>query len=243
MILTAHQPAYLPWLGFFHKLAISDAFVILDEVQFQKNYFTNRNKIKTPSGAIWLTIPVITAKHFEKTISNMKIVKDTKWLKKHWKSIEFNYKKAPYFNKYRDYFEDLYKKEWISLIDLLNETMMFFIKEIGIKTNIYHQSKLGFKNKKQELILEICNYFNSDLFVFGRDGKNYADINYFKENRRHIYFQNYIHPVYPQLYGDFISNLSILDLLFNVGSENALDVILKGNISKRELCKTFKISS
>ncbi len=240
MILTAHQPSYLPWLGFFHKMIISDVFVILDQVQYQKNYFTNRNKIKTAQGYAWLTIPVLTSGHLEKTISEMQIDNKSKWRKKHWKSIEIHYKKAPFFMDHYDYFESLYNKEWINLFELLYETMMYFINELGIKTEIYLQSDLGFKRKKQDLILEMCDYFNSDIFVFGRDGKRYADPNKFKERNRDIYFQDYNHPIYSQQFGDFKANLSFLDLVFNEGSEKAIDIIMKDNISNSDLLNQFK---
>lgn len=239
MILTAHQPAYLPWLGLFHKIIISDIYVILDNVQFQKNYFTNRNRIKTSTGATWLTVPVLMSGHIEKTIKEMKINNKSNWCNKHWKSIDFNYKKAPFYLDYRDYFEKLYNRKWINLFDLLKETMTFFFKEFEISTKIYYQSELGFKEKKQALILEMCNYFNSDLFVFGKDGKKYADQNYFEKNNRNIYFQDYNHPTYPHLYRDFIPNLSILDLLFNVGPDKAFDIIMKDNISKSDLINQY----
>ena len=239
MILTAHQPAYLPWLGFFHKLIVSDVFIILDKVQYQKNYFTNRNRIKTPQGEAWLTLPVLISGHTEKKINEMEVDNKSNWRKKHWKSIEFNYNKAPFFENYRAYFESFYNKEWNKLHDILRENMNFFIKELGIKTQLYLQSELGFNQKKQELILEMCNYFDSDLFVFGTDGKNYADIDYFLKNNRKIYFQEYTHPVYPQLFNEFIPNLSVIDLLFNVGSKNALEYIMKDNVTKSDLLKKF----
>ena len=93
MILTAHQPAYLPWLGYFHKIAISDTFVILDKVQFEKNSFTNRNKIKTSNGSTWLSIPMEMSEHTNKAIKEMSIHNKFNWRQKHWKSIYLNYKK------------------------------------------------------------------------------------------------------------------------------------------------------
>ncbi len=237
MILSAHQPAYLPWLGFFHKIAISDIFVILDKVQFEKNSFINRNKIKGPHGHIWLSIPLFTSGHTNKTISEMEIVNNQKWSQKHQKNLEYNYKKSPYYDNYRDYFKTLYSKEWKSLIDLLIETLEFFIKEMGIKTKIYRQSEIELHKKKQELILEMCEYFDAKMFVFGELGRNYADKSFFEKHNVNIYFQDYKHPNYPQLHGDFIPYLSIVDLLFNVGPENALEVIMKENISKSEICK------
>ena len=122
---------------------------------------------------------------------------------------------------------------------MLYDNLKFFIKELGIDTEIYLQSELGFNKKKQSLILEMCQFYDSDLFVFGRDGKNYSDLEYFKENNRKIYFQEYNHPVYSQLYNDFIPNLSIIDLLFNVGSEKAKDYIMKDNISKTDLVRQY----
>lgn len=94
MILSAHQPAYLPWLGYFHKIAISDVFVILDEVQFEKNSFINRNKIKTSNGSVWMSVPINIDGHMNKTIRDMEISNKFNWRKKHWKSIYLNYKKA-----------------------------------------------------------------------------------------------------------------------------------------------------
>lgn len=234
-ILSAHQPAYLPWLGYFHKIAISDAFVILDEVQFEKNSFTNRNKIRTTHGAIWLTVPVLMTGHLKKTISQIEINNETPWRKKHWKSLYFNYKKAPYFDKYADFFEDFYKKDWIRLCDAAEYTLSFFIKELEIKTVFHKQSDLRVESTKQQLVLDLCKKLKSDTFVFGALGKNYADISMFKNNDVKAYFQNYKHPVYPQLQKNFISYLSIIDLLFNVGKARILDIIMSDNTSKKDL--------
>ena len=100
MILTAHQPMYLLWLGLFHKIAISDVYVYLDNVQFEKNSFSNRNRIKSAQEPIWLTVPVLLKNHLKKTIKEIQIDNSRDWRRKHWKSIYLNYKKAPYFNRY-----------------------------------------------------------------------------------------------------------------------------------------------
>lgn len=235
MILSSHQPGYLPWLGYFHKIALSDNFVILDDVQFEKNSFINRNKIKNSYGSIWLTVPVLIKGHTKKTIKEIEINNNINWKKKHWKSIYQNYKKAPYFYKYSDFFEELYKQEWKKIIDLLIYTLYFFIKELDIKTNIYQQSNLNITSSKQQLILDLCKYFNSKLFIFGVLGKNYVDRDLFKKENIKVYFQEYKHPVYPQLWQDFIENLSIIDLLFNVGKEKTKKIIMEGNIIKKDL--------
>lgn len=241
VILSAHQPACLPWLGYFHKIALSDKFIILDNVQFEKNSFINRNKIKTAQGVIWLTVPVLISGHIQKTISGIEINNRTDWRKKHWKSIYFNYKKAPYFQRYVDFFESLYKKEWTKLYNLIEYMLFFFIKELGIKTVFYKQTNLQLQSKKQELILDLCKQLKANVFIFGALGKNYADVDAFRRNGINVYFQDYRHPIYPQLWGDFISHLSIIDLLFNVGKERALEIIMEGNVTKSELERIFKI--
>ena len=235
MILTAHQPAYLPWLGLFHKIAISDAFVILDDVQFEKNSFTNRNKIKTSQGAIWLTVPILISGHLNKSIKDIEINNKEDWRDKHWKGLYMNYKKAPYFSKYSGFFEDLYKKEWLKLFDLLAPTMEFLLKELNIQTKVYFQSKLNISSKKEELILDLCKHFNADLFIFGALGKNYADSALFESKGVKLYFQDYVHPTYPQLWGEFLPYMSIVDLLFNVGPVKASEVIMAANITKEKV--------
>ncbi len=235
MIVTGHQPSYLPWLGYFHKAFISDVLVILDNVQFEKNSYTNRNKIKTPQGEIWLSVPIMMTGHINKTILDMEIKKDDHWQEKHWKSIYLNYKKAPFFHMYSDFFEDLYKKEWTRLIDLLIYTQKFFFSELELKTKTYLLSELDIVSKKQDLIINMTKKFNGDIFVFGAMGKDYVDVEYFNLNGIKPYFQNYIHPSYPQMWGDFLSSLSIIDLLFNVGPKEALEIIVKDNIQKEFL--------
>jgi hypothetical protein len=240
MILTAHQPAYLPWLGLIHKITVSDIYVYLDSVQFEKNSFTNRNKIKTAVGSIWLTVPVFLKDHTKKTIKDIEIDNSKNWQESHWKSILLNYKKAPFFNKYANFFEDVYKKEWRYLTDLNEYMLKWFLKELGIKVKYYKASELGFKGHKTNLVLDMCKKLKADLYVFGTLGKDYAkEADFTKENIK-IYFQDYKHPVYPQLHGDFIPNLSIIDLLFKCG-DKSLEILMDGNITKQDLIKKFKL--
>lgn len=237
MILTAHQPAYLPWLGLIHKIAISDKYVYLDSVQFEKNSFTNRNKIKTANGPLWLTVPVLLKDHTQKTIKETKINNSTDWRASHWKSIYLNYKKAPYFNKYSDFFEDTYKKDWDSLSDLCDHMLRWFLKELGVRVEYHKSSDLDFKKHKSELILEMCKKLDSDLYVFGALGKDYAKEEDFKKENIKIYFQDYKHPKYPQLWkNDFLPYMGVIDLLFNCG-DRSLEIIMDGNIKKEELTK------
>lgn len=241
MIITAHQPAYLPWLGLIHKIAISDAYVYLDSVQFEKNSFTNRNKIKTASGPIWLTVPVFLKDHTAKVIKDITIDNSKDWRTSHFKSIYFNYKKAPYFKKYAGFFEDTYKKEWNSLADLCDYMLRWFLKELGVKVDYHKASELNFHKHKSDLILEMCKKLEADLYVFGALGKDYAKEEYFTKDDVKIYFQDYNHPKYSQLWGDdFLPYMGIIDLLFNCG-DKSLEILMEGNITKEGLIKKFKL--
>lgn len=231
MVLTVHQPAYLPWLGFFHKMAIADVFVLFDDVQFERRSFINRNKIKTPNGAIWLTIPLEIKGNYYSKINEMSISRNEEsWAKKHLKNIYANYKKSDYFHEHIDFFEEFYKLDSYNLSEILKYQFDYFLKVLNINTKIFLLSELDITGRKQDLILNICKYFHVEKFVFGKLGKNYADEDYFKENGVDIYFQDYVHPTYKQLWGDFIPYLSVIDLLFNEGKEKAMDIIMKDNV-------------
>jgi len=241
MILTAHQPAYMPWLGLFHKIAISDAYVYLDNVQFEKNSYINRNKIKSANGPIWLTVPTLLKGHMSKTIKEIKINNDVNWREKHLKSIELNYKSAPYFSRYIEFFRDCYNHKWNNLSDLNEYMLKWFLDTLRIEIKYYKMSEINFEGRKSELVLDMCKKLGADIYIFGALGKDYVREEDFSIEDIKLYFQDYKHPVYPQLYGEFINHLSIIDLLFNVGAERALDMIMEGNITKQELKGMFSL--
>lgn len=240
MILTAHQPVYLPWLGLFHKIAISDSFCYFDDVQYLKKDWNNRNKIKTFNGEAWLTVPVLTKKHKEKSIREIKINNSINWRNKHWNSIYLNYKKAPYFDKYSNFFEDVYNKEWHYLTDLNEYMLKWFLKELGIKVDYYKASELNFKGYKSELVLDMCKKLGTDLYIFGSLGKDYADTEDFNKEGIKIYFQNYKHPIYAQMHGEFLPYMNIIDLIFNCGG-NSFEILMSGNINKKQLLANLKL--
>lgn len=236
MILTAHQPVYLPWLGLFHKIAISDVYCYFDDVQYLSSDWNNRNKIKIQDCGRWLTVPVLRHGYLCKTIKEMKINNTVDWRKKHWMSIYLNYKKAPYFDDYAGFFEDTYKKEWQYLSDLNEYMLKWFLKVLNINVKYYKASELDLKGKKSDLVLYMCQKLKADTYVFGALGKDYANERDFKKNNVKVYFQNYQHPIYQQLRGDFLPYMSIVDLLFNCGDKSA-EIVMAGNISKEELLR------
>ena len=215
MILTAHQPAYLPWLGYFDKIARSDIFIFLDTVQFEKNSFINRNKIKTPNGPIWLTIPVLQKGHTDSTLLETKIYNTKRWKVKHLRSIHMNYSKAKFFEINYPKLQKLYSEDYDILSDLCYYQLLSWLKELNIKTEVIRSSKLGIYSKKSDLILDLCRHFNATEYISGILGKNYLEESKFEKNKIKILYQKYKHPVYEQLYGDFVPNMSIVDFWMN----------------------------
>lgn len=236
MILTSHQPVYLPWLGLFHKIALGDMFCIFDDVQYLKKDWNNRNQIKTHAGVQWLTVPVLTSGHREKPIREIEINNNIDWRKKHWKTIAFAYKKAPFFKKYADFFEDLYKRKWDNLVELNDHILFYLLKELGITAEIRRASEENFEGIKNDLVLDMCNKLHANVYIFGALGKNYAKEDDFKKAGIKVYFQNYVHPLYLQLHGKFVPYMSVIDLLFNCGN-NSLDILMSGNTSKKDIEK------
>ena len=228
MILTGHQPEHLPYLGFFYKIAKADKFVLVDHVQYLQKSFQNKNRIRTAPGSegfFWLTVPVITKDSRYQKINEVEINNKTSWGKKHWKSIYLNYKNTPFFKDHQDFFEDLYSKRWKELVDL-NETIIYYLVEkLGIKTPIIKSSNYNFKQKKNDLLIEMCQKLKADTYLSGQGAKDYIDEDKLKTIGLNHNFSDFKHPIYSQKYKPFIPNLSAIDLLFNCGPKS-LDIIL-----------------
>ena len=229
MILTAHQPVYLPWLGLFHKIARADLFCYFDIVQYQRKDYNNRNKIKTSNGELWLSVPVESKGHLDKNVSDILIVQDN-WVAKHLKSIELNYKKAPFFHDYFPQLEFILINESKSSLGPLNlKLLKYFMECLGINVPIVKASEYSFNGVGSELVLDMCIQLGADSYIFGEQGKNYADVDSFRKKNVYVEFQDYIHPVYSQVGREFLPYMSIVDLLFNEGA-NSFDILMSNNI-------------
>ena len=234
MILTAHQPVYLPWLGLFHKIALAETFVYFDQVQYLPKDWMNRNKIRTKSGSIWLTVPVLRKGYRDLKTSEIEINNSTNWQKKHLRSISLNYKKSPYFENYIPFFEDVYSRKWEFLGDLNEYMLKWFLDELGIKVNFLNAKNFKFQGEKSSLILNMCKKLDASTYIFGTLGKDYANVHEFEKNNIKLIFQDYNHPKYSQLYSESVSHLSVIDLLFNHGPKS-LEIILSNNISQKSI--------
>lgn len=235
MILTAHQPVYLPWLGLFHKIALADRFCFFDKVQYQPKDWNNRNKIKFNNGtANWLTVPVFRKSYLDHSYLEIKINNSIPWQRKHWRSIELNYSKAPYFYLYAKELSKFYEVHWKYLCDLNYKMLLFFLDILNISIPVVRMKDYSFRGKKSDLVIDMCRQLEADIYIFGEQGKNYADIEAFIKAGILPVFQKYQHPVYPQLHENFISHLSIVDLLFNCGPKS-LKMLMSNNLCKDDI--------
>jgi hypothetical protein len=217
MILSAHQPAYLPWLGYFEKIQRSDIFVYLDTVQFEKNSFINRNKIKTSQGPQWLTIPVKVKGHINSTLTETEVDNSQNWRIKHIKSIEMNYRKAPYFANCFPRLCDLLLMPGDNLADLCWNQLSFWLTEFQIDTKVVRSSDLNITSKKSDLIFDLCMNYSADRYLSGALGREYLDEEKFESMGIKIQYQDFNHPNYSQLWGAFEPAMGIVDYWMNVG--------------------------
>jgi len=216
MIATGHQPNYLPYLGFFHKIASSNIFVIVDTVQYVKRGpfgWINRNRIRTHQGWMWLSVPVFTKGKYTQTIQEVLIDNSTNWAHKHWRAMELSYNRAPFFKLYENFFSELYNKKREKLCDLNEEIIRYIVDILGLKTKITRASVLGVSGKATGLIIDICKKTGADTYLHGKHGKDYIDQAKFTDNNIRCLYQEFHHPTYPQVYEPFIPEMSIVDLL------------------------------
>lgn len=225
MIVSINQPAYLPWLGYFDRIAKSDLHINLDHVQFEKNSFTNRNKIRTAVGWSWLSVPVLTKGRFhDLAIDQVEIDKTSKWLKKHLITLKTNYSRAKYYSHYSSYFESFYKQDWTHLGPMLQESTRFLLHELGIQTHQLKSSELSPKSKKGDLILELCINVGATTYLSGPIGRDYLDESAFENAGIELQYHDYAHPTYNQCFEGFEKYMSVIDLLFNHG-EKSLEIL------------------
>jgi len=223
MVLSAHQPAYLPWLGYFDKITRSQLFLFLDDVQFEKNSYTNRNRIKTPTGPLWLTVPVHLKDHMSSVIAELRIDNTQNWRNKHLKSIAQNYRKAPRFEECFAKLETLYAPKHERLADLCYDQLKFWLAELGLQRDVIRMRDLPpIESSKSQLVLDLFLHFKAKGYLSGALGRDYLDEASFAERGITIEYQNFQYPTYPQLHGDFMPGLSVLDCWMNTTDVSAL---------------------
>ncbi len=227
MIVAVHQPQYLPWLGYFDKMRRADVFCYLNDVQYKKNEWQNRNRIKTAQNWQWITVPV--RYRFPEKINEVQINNTTHWSKKHFQALITNYSRAPYFKAYISIFEDIFSKEW----ELISELNVYLIERLRSVLDIQEKrtvisSDLNLRNDPTDRLIDICKALGADTYLAGQGGADYMDLERFKKNGLKLIIQEFNHPIYPQLFKDFQPHLSVVDLLFNCGLES-MNIIREAN--------------
>jgi hypothetical protein len=232
-VVAIHQPEYLPWLGFFKKMMNVELFVFLDDVQFRKKGWQNRNRIRINDGTTLLSIPVHT--HSYPKINEVTIDNEKNWSIRHKKSILYNYARAPYFDEIKDFIESIFEKKFQYLVDLNTEIIKFIMNELEIKSKIVFSSELEISKKGSDRVLDICKAVGADHYITGTFwAESNLRVEEFKKSNIGVEFQKFQHPIYKQIHGEFIPEMSIIDLLFNEGRKEAKK-ILQNSISSSHI--------
>lgn len=214
------QSNYIPWKGYFDLIGAVDEFVLYDEMQYTRRDWRNRNQIKTPQGLKWLTVPVLVKGKYHQKISETEI-DGVSWTANHWKALEQNYRRAPYFDEISEWLLPLYSLEY----PYLSALNLVFIRKIceylNIKTIITSSERYNLAGEKTERLANICAEAGGDEYVSGPSARNYIDEQVFRQKEIKLsWFEYEGYKEYPQLWGEFTHNVTILDLLFNCGKES-----------------------
>lgn len=218
MLAGIHQLHYLPWLRYFEKIARCDVFVVLDNIQYNKNGWQNRNRVKSAQGALLLTAPVLA--RLGDTLDVVRLNNDTPWRKKHKETLRQCYAKAPFFAQYADFIEETYERAWDRLNDLNRHMLTHFAKTLGIETRIVYASDLNVAGVATERLVNLVRAVGCDAYYTGEHAAGaYLDAAAFGSAGIELIVQRWTAPAYPQLYGPFVADLSIVDLLMNAGPD------------------------
>lgn len=213
------QSSYIPWKGYFDLINSSDEFVLFDSVQFTRRDWRSRNRIKSANGPVWLSIPV-KVENRDQTIETIEVA-DHQWRRKHWASIEHGYAKSKYFDEYRSIFRSLYLESEETRLSRINFEFISAINRIlGITTSLRWSSEFDLREGRTEKLVGICRDLNATTYISGPSAKAYLEEGNFHKHNIDVKWMDYSnYPEYPQPYPPFDHQVSILDLIFNVGSD------------------------
>ena len=215
--VAGHQPNYLPWAGYFYKMAVCDDFILGDDMVMSRKSFTNRTRIKTKDGVAWLTVPC-RLDCGETLIKDVSFV-DEKWRRKHLMTLEASYKKSPYFQTYMPRLEEV-----ISNADELCDLNIQLIRQIAewldISCSFHMSSALEVFKQGDDRLIDFVTLVGGRTYLSGTGGANYQSEEKFKEANLNLVYSSFRPPTYPQLWGKFEPGLSIIDLLFNCGPDS-----------------------
>jgi hypothetical protein len=214
------QPGYLPWLGFFDQLRRADVFVYYDDVQFDTHGWRNRNRIKTQTGAQWLTVPVRHSGLGLPRVMDVEIDTRAPWARKHVATLKQAYARAPHVARYLPELEEVLERPWKRLVDLDLAVVDVVRGWLGLERRIELASRLGIEGQQSERLVRICRHFGARTYYSGAAARSYLDVELFERHGVRVTWQDFAHPVYAQLHGAFVPYLSVVDLVFNCGAES-----------------------
>lgn len=225
--LVVLQPGYLPWLGYFDLMHRADVFVHYDDVQFDKHGWRNRNRIKGPKGPIWLTVPVRHGGRSGQSILDVEIDDRQDWPRKHLATIAQLYARAPFLPMLLPRLRAVLEQPFRRLVDLDLALAQWLAAELGIATPCHRSSQLGIGGDRNQRLLNLCRHFGATRYLSGNAAQDYLEVERFRAEGVEVVWHDYAHPTYPQMHGEFVSHLSTLDLLLNVGGA-ALAMVSRG---------------
>ncbi len=222
MMVACHQPNFMPWPGLFFKAMQAEHLVLLDDVQFPLGgSWVNRNRVKNDQGELWLTVPVWKRGRSFQRIDQVEICSEENWQKKHLVSLEHAYRHAPYWDEHGRFCQEVYQNRWRGLLDL-NLTILDYLQAaLEIGKPFLRNSTLAIAAKGSQRLVSACKALGARKYLTIASSHKYLDEPLFHRHGIQIIYYKYEPPVYPQLWGDFIANLSVVDLLLNCGPKSS----------------------
>jgi len=232
VIVAAHQPHYFPWLGYIDKMAQADLFIVMDDLQYEKENFQNRNRIKLNNQSAWITVPLERGAQSDricdKLIRNDGVSAKEHWQRRTWTSLQIHYGKAPHFARYADEVEEVFTRPWTRLVDVTLHILDLVRRWFGISRPMLLSSSLELEGEKTDRIIDFCRKVGAKVYLSGRGGStDYLDVDALRREGITVAWQSFQHPVYPQRYPalGFMPRMCVLDLLFNCGPASR-DILL-----------------
>lgn len=214
-IVTIHQPDFIPWIGFFRRWKKSDLYIILDDVQFLRRGWHHRDKIRTKQGEQWLSLPISKKGKYEQKISDVFLDQSSNWRIKHLKTIELNYKKAAGFNQYFPIIQSIYQQQHTRLIDLSLDFLKMGAMHFDIQTPIEFSHRFSINTHSTQRLVDLTKKVNGTHYLTGLGSKDYLEESLFDKEQITVIWDEYSPEPYPQIHGDFIPGMSLIDLVMN----------------------------
>lgn len=227
MILAAHQPNYLPWAGYIYKVAQADVFVLADDVQYTKNGYINRNRVRTHDGCQWMTVPVRSHGRAGQVIAETEVANDQPWARKHMQTIEWNYRNAPFYDMHASFLQGVFQSPPEKLLDLNLQLLRYVLAQLDIDTPVRLSSELTLRPERSQRLADMAISCGCDTYLAGSGGsRQYLDEEVLTSAGVEVQYVDFEHPQYPQCYAGFEKGMNAFDLLFNCGSRSR-EVLLR----------------